>query len=424
MDKVTIDNNNGVMLCADSFFEGDKNDKKIATGKHKGEYQVRIQPINKITGKRESWPVDYASNRSTAKALERQMWADYEDGMQLCDSNAIFANEFQKYVNQRKNAISPVTYRDWQNSATEFKKYFKNTKIKDVTERLVEQFAHDFVRKHKATVGRATVIDHCLTHMRSFFKELVGKVVKENPVPEQYLDKFFRKSDFSVGKQQYLFTNDELEAIKEQIQLELNNTTIANWGTRLALWIDLETGMRPGEVQALKFKNLVVEDDYPTFKISDSWSDYAKKFNGALKARPKGYARYCLPISQSLADFVDMYQEEQKNFLNRHNLTNPKGLIFLNLHDYRTCANNIPITQRSMNEMLKKICLKLGISGNGSQLSMYSFRHTLCTKLANKPGMSYPWAAERMGNSLSIFMRVYVKADRDVNRKMMDNWMA
>lgn len=28
MDKVTIDNNNGVMLCADSFFEGDKNDKK------------------------------------------------------------------------------------------------------------------------------------------------------------------------------------------------------------------------------------------------------------------------------------------------------------------------------------------------------------------------------------------------------------
>ena len=107
-----------------------------------------------------------------------------------------------------------------------------------------------------------------------------------------------------------------------------------------------------------------------------------------------------------------------------HGLTNPKGLIFLNLHDYKTCANNIPITQKSMNEMLKKICGKLNISGNGSQLSMYSFRHTLCTKLANKPGISYPWAAERMGNSLSIFMRVYVKADRDINRKMMDNWMS
>lgn len=76
-----------------------------------------------------------------------------------------------------------------------------------------------------------------------------------------------------------------------------------------------------------------------------------------------------------------------------------------------------------MNEMLKKICDKLEINGNGEQLSMYSFRHTLCTKLANKPGMSYPWAAERMGNSLAIFMRVYVKPDRDVNQEMMKNWM-
>lgn len=396
----------------------------MTTGRHKGEYQVRIQPINKITGKRENWPVDYASNRSTAKALERQMWADYEEGMQLADGNAVFAEEFRKYINRKKNTISPVTYRDWNNSANEFEKYFKNTKIKDISERLVEQFARDFIHKHKATVGRATVIDHRLTHMRSFFNELIGKVVKENPVPEQYLDKFFRKNEFSVRKQRYLFTNSKLELIKKQIQGALNHTTIDKWGTRLALWIDLETGMRPGEIQALKFNNLITEDGYTTFKINDSWSDYARKFNGTLKARPKGYSRCCLPISQELIDFIDTYKKEQKKFLKYHGLTNPKGLIFLNLHDYKTCANNIPITQKSMNEMLKKICGELNVSGNGSQLSMYSFRHTLCTKLANKPGISYPWAAERMGNSLSIFMRVYVKTDRDVNQKMMDNWMA
>ena len=411
-------------ICADPFFEGEEMIKKMTTGKHKGEYQVRIQPINKITGKRESWPVAYASNRSNAKALERQMWADYEEGMQLADGNTVFAEEFRKYINRKKNTISPVTYRDWNNSANEFEKYFKNTKIKDISERLVEQFARDFIHKHKATVGRATVIDHRLTHMRSFFNELIGKVVKENPVPEQYLDKFFRKNEFSVRKQRYLFTNSELELIKKQIQGDLNHTTIDKWGTRLALWIDLETGMRPGEIQALKFNNLITEDGYTTFKINDSWSDYARKFNGTLKARPKGYSRCCLPISQELIDFIDTYKKEQKKFLKYHGLTNPKGLIFLNLHDYKTCANNIPITQKSMNEMLKKICGELNISGNGSQLSMYSFRHTLCTKLANKPGISYPWAAERMGNSLSIFMRVYVKTDRDVNQKMMDNWMA
>lgn len=398
--------------------------KKMKTGKHTGQYQVRIQPIDKVTGKRESWPINYAKSYRSAQSLERKMWADYENGMKLWDGTAVFADSFQRYVKQRKNSISPVTYRDWSNSATEFKKYFKNAKIKDISERLVEQFAHDFVRQHKSTVGRATVIAHRLTHMRNFFREIEGTVVKTNPVPEQFLTKFFRKSDFSIGKQRYIFTNDELQSIKEQLQLELNNTTVANWGTRLALWVDLETGMRPGEVQALKFDNLVVEDGFPTFKISDSWSDYAKRFNGALKARPKGYSRICLPISQLLADFIESYQEEQDNFLKRNGMTNPKGLIFLNLHDYKTCSNNIPVTQKSMNEMLKKICEKLGIDSKGTQLSMYSFRHTLCTKLANKPGISYPWAAERMGNSLSIFMRVYVQSDRDINREMMGNWMS
>ena len=120
-----------------------------------------------------------------------------------------------------------------------------------------------------------------------------------------HLDKFFRKNEFSVRKQRYLFTNSELELIKKQIQGALNHTTIDKWGTRLALWIDLETGMRPGEIQALKFNNLITEDGYTTFKINDSWSDYARKFNGTLKARPKGYSRCCLPISQELIDFID-----------------------------------------------------------------------------------------------------------------------
>lgn len=398
--------------------------KKVTSGKHEGEYRVRIQPINKVTGKRESWPVTYAKTRKAAIALERKLWADYERGMQLADGNAIFAKEFRKYVVQRKNSISPVTLRDWENSAITIEHYFKNIKIKDVNQKLVERFAHDFVREHHSTVGRATVIDHRLNHMRNFFKQLEGKVIRENPVPERYLNYFFRKNEFSLGQQRYVFTNEELAAITNQLQWELAHATTSNQGTRLALWIDLETGMRPGEIQALKFSNLVDEDGYTTFSISDSWSDIAKSFNGSLKARPKGYSRSCLPLSQPLANFIREYQSAQAKFLKRKGLRNPLGLIFLNLHDYRMCSNQIPITQRSMNEMLKKVCKKLGIESGDSLLSMYSFRHTLCTKLANKPGISYPWAAERMGNSLSIFMRVYVKADRDINKQMLDNWMA
>ena len=49
---------------------------KKTNGKNKGQWQVRIQPINPVTKKRESWPVEYAKTKAEAVSLERKMWAD------------------------------------------------------------------------------------------------------------------------------------------------------------------------------------------------------------------------------------------------------------------------------------------------------------------------------------------------------------
>ena len=175
--------------------------------------------------------------------------------------------------------------------------------------------------------------------------------------------------------------------------------------------------------RALRFKNLIAKDGFATFKIDDSWSDSTKSFNGTLKSRPKGYYRECLPISKDLAETFEEYSEKQVNFLKHHEIKNKQDLVFINLHDYKSAANDVPITQRSMNLMLKDLCKKLEINSGDKQLSMYSFRHTICTKLANKPGMSYPWAAERMGHSLGMFMKTYVKPDVDVNKQMIESWL-
>lgn len=55
--------------------------KKVNKGKHVGKWKVRIQPVDKVTGKRISFPVKYASSKKEAVKLERQLWAEYEEGL-------------------------------------------------------------------------------------------------------------------------------------------------------------------------------------------------------------------------------------------------------------------------------------------------------------------------------------------------------
>lgn len=183
------------------------------------------------------------------------MWAEYEDGLNLSDGNAIFVDEFQRYVNQRAKTISPVTLKSWQESASNFKSYFGNAKINKITTSLVLNYAHDYVDKHNIAVSKSSVIAKRLIYMRNFFKTLEGKAVKENPVPEGALKLFFKQSDFSVSKEWYILSSDELKQIRNLIIKDLDHSSVMNWGSKLAILIESYTGMRAGELQALKFAN-------------------------------------------------------------------------------------------------------------------------------------------------------------------------
>lgn len=396
--------------------------KRVKEGKHANEYIVRIQPTDKITGKRINWPVKYTESRQEAIKLERQMWAEFEAGLNPAEGKAIFADDFQRYVDQRSRSISQVTFKAWQDTANSIRNYFGDAQVGKITSALINNYVHDYVSKHDTTVSKSSNIAKRLIHLRNYFKTIEGKAIKENPVPENALKVFFKQSDFSVSQEWRIFTDDELTQIRNLIITDLYHNPVEGNGSKLAILLESYTGMRVGELQALKFGNLMQEDGFWTFKISDSWSDVTKSFNGSLKARPKGYERTLLPIPIEIIDVVKNYQIKQQQFLIDYDLKNPLDLIFMNLHDYKKAKNTEPITQKSINEMLKKICRQLDINSNGQRMSLYSFRHTVCTQLANTPKMSYPWAADKMGHSLQMFMKTYVGLSEDINKKMNELW--
>lgn len=218
----------------------------------------------------------------------------------------------------------------------------------------------------------------------------------------------------------YIFTNDEITKIEAEIYRQLNATSVSHWTTKIAILIALQTGMRPQEIQGLKWSNLVDDGKYKVFRINDSWNEKEKQFNGHLKSRPKGEFRLTLPLPEPLLQLLEKFKHRQNRFIFEQDMTNKNDLMMLNIKDYRLCALGCPIVQHSMNDMLKNICDRVGINSNGLNISMYTCRHTVATKLGNTPGMSYPWAASRMGHTVKMFMKTYVHVDEDRNIEMSD----
>lgn len=398
---------------------------KIETGKHAGEYRVRVQPTSKITGKRISLPVEYARTQREAKQLETKLWLKYTTGQAYDAQNDPLADCFEEYVETeyQRGRWSDNTYASWRCTARVIRKYFPHAKLRNVTENQVREFARKFVADRKVDVSPKSQIMRCLTHMRSFFSEYTGSVFAQNPVPEKALEKFFRIDEVTTSHKRYVLTEEEMQRLISEITDGLNFADARKCVSRLAIYVDLQTGMRPQEIQALRWSNLCKTSHGYVFKINDSWDEHGFKFNGHLKSKPRGVERTTLPITNELATFLDQYRESQERFLAQHGIKNGNDLMFLNLVDYRKCELGYPVTQVALNNMLRKLSKKAEIEPGKERWSMYSLRHTVATKLGSTPGMSYPWAAARLGHRLDEFMGTYVHEDRDVDEQMTLMWM-
>lgn len=398
----------------------------IKSGKSKGKYRVRIQPVDPLTGKKVSIPSQLTKTRSKAEAkkLEKQMWSEFhlrkkKESLKLDQS---FAQAFQEFVDDYYNRgkWEESTYYDWKYTVRLVKNFFGRQKIKDVREEDIDLFAHQYVKQHKTRVAKHTTIDRQLQNLRAFFNRMRRYGLTVNPVPNSALTAFFRKSDMTVPDRKYVFTDTELRRLKDEIYSELESSLAIYWGSRLAILIALDTGMRPQELQALKWSNLTTEGNFTVFQIDDAWCERTKTLNGHLKARAKGDSRKTLSLSEETLCVLNKYHSAQKKILQRKGISNKNDFVLLNMIDFYRCSRGLPIAQKTMNDMLKRLSQKVKVQNGQLRVTMYTCRHTVATKLGNTPGMSYPWAADRMGHSLQMFMRTYVHPDRDKDQDMLE----
>lgn len=108
---------------------------KIKKGQYEGKYRIRIQPVDPVTGKRVTIPVEYADTRKEAKEKEKAMWSEYKANLHLGEGEAIFADSFQRYVNQRASSISPVTLKNGKSLLMLLSNILEKLKLKILLQR-------------------------------------------------------------------------------------------------------------------------------------------------------------------------------------------------------------------------------------------------------------------------------------------------
>lgn len=126
-----------------------------------------------------------------------------------------------------------------------------------------------------------------------------------------------------------------------------------------------------------------------------------------------------LPSTAPLYDQLQVFKKKQEEFIKEKDLQTTSDLLFLNLTDYRLARLGYPVTQRSMNNMLEELCRRIGVNNGDLPLSCYTLRTTCGTRLGD-----YSYACNRLGNSLAVYMRYYVKTFNTGYSGLMDRYLS
>ena len=176
------------------------------------------------------------------------------------------------------------------------KKYFGTTRINDINRSVYQNFINEYGKNHsKVTIKK----------LNGILKSCVSDAHEEGIIPQNFTNRINEVWNETRARHIEYLSIKEIQSLLKVTQSSLNRKHT----TPYAILTAIETGMRAGEILALKWSD--IDEKKQTIKISKSYDYISKK----IKPPKNESSKRVIYVSKSLLNTLNELKENHQEFI-------------------------------------------------------------------------------------------------------------
>lgn len=363
----------------------------------KGKYQLEyVVGYDEKGNKKRRYRTVTAKNKTEANKLLAQFITEIETGAYFKESKITFGQFTLQW--REKYATKHLELKTISNYNSFLRLYFLPVFAHVPLSKINHLYILDFIEKLENKGLKNSTINRIIQSFKSMLSVAVDwGLIKDNPAKDI-------KNLKEEQKEVEIYTNDEVMKLFEVLESEKPRY-------KVLIKLAVTTGMRRGELLALKWDNVNLEEG--TIHVKETLSHHNKKF--IFKEPKTKNSIRIISLPRFMIDELKAYYLycKKTRFQLGELYKNPYNLLF------HTMGGN-PIFASTITRRWKEITRKAGLK----HIKFHALRHTSATMLINQ-GLPAKIISSRLGHSnvmttLNIYAHALHEADEVAARRIDD----
>lgn len=392
--------------CVDSKGNSKKTKKCSCGAKWAFIIDVGIDPV---TGKRKQKKKGGFKSKTEAQEAAALLLAELSQGKYVEEKNITFEQFAQEWLNiyQNTGKVKISTIRVRQHEISRLMPYFAKLKMKDITKKRYQDALLDLKKQGYAD----NTIDGIHRTGRMIFKKAVEQeIIKSDPTEYAVVPKT-QKSVEDLEREKEIPKYME----KEELALFLETAKEHGLDQDYVIFLTLAyTGMRVGELCALKWKDIDFEEQ--TISITKTYFNPKLNVKNYQLLTPKTEAsRRVVDVDELVIKALQEHKSMQNKIRMRHrNIYHDQDFVFTKNKPFLGYPEYPKQIENRMARLLK-------IAGLNPKLTPHSLRHTHTSLLA-EAGVSLEQIMARLGHrdddtTRNIYLHVTKPKKKEASQK-------